>query len=69
MRTSCGCSPSISGQVRLMQRLESMKTRESMVTTAELEWQRREEEDDWRKDLGRPIYKRRPTERARKTRR
>ena len=52
-----------------MQRPESMKMRESMATAAELEWQRGEEEDDWGKDLGRPIYKGRLTKRARKTRR
>ena len=56
-------------RVRLMQRPESVKTRGSMVAAAELEWQRGEEEDDWGQDLGRPIYKRRLTERARKMRR
>ena len=38
-------------KVRSMQRPESMKMRESMATTVELEWQRGEEEDDWGKDL------------------
>ena len=55
-------------RVRLMQRPESVKTRGSTVAAAEL-GRRQEEEDDCGKDLGRPIYKGRLTERARKMRR
>ena len=51
-----------------MQRPESVKMRGSTVAAAEL-GKRQEEEDNLGKDLGRPIYKRRLTERARKTRR
>ena len=56
-----------------MQRPESMKTRGSTAAAAELEWQRGEEEDDWKEKNERPkvtpIYRERITETARETRR
>ena len=56
-----------------MQRPESMQTRGSMAEAAELEWQRGEEEDDWKEKNERPkvtpIYRERITETTRETRR
>ena len=41
-------------RVRVMQRPESMKARGSTAAAAELEWQRGEEEDDWKEENERP---------------
>ena len=41
-----GVTPRLSGATRSMQRPELMRTRGSMATAAEPEWQRGEEEDD-----------------------